>query len=72
VRRYAQLSADEQTRAVQFQLDQLGIDPAIASDPTVAPKLTQFATQRARDAFYLDPGDRLVTLPPPPPPPPTP
>jgi hypothetical protein len=70
MRRYAQLSADEQARAVQFHLDQFGLDPTIAADPAFAPKLNQLATQRARDAFYLDPGDRLVTLPPPPPTPP--
>jgi hypothetical protein len=70
MRRWPNLTADEQTRAVQFQRDQLNVDPTIAADPTIAPKLDQLATARAKAAFYLDPDDRLVSLPPPPPPPP--
>jgi hypothetical protein len=68
VRRWPNLTADEQARAVQFQVDQLGVDPSIATDPAIAPKLNQLATARAKQAFYLEPDDRLVSLPPPPPP----
>jgi hypothetical protein len=68
VRRWSDLTADEQARAVQFQRDQLNVDPTIGSDPAIAPKLDQLATRRAKTALYLDPDDRLVSLPPPPPP----
>jgi hypothetical protein len=72
VRRYAQLSADEQAQAVQLQRDQLAVDPALASDPSVAPVLDRIAQQRARACFYIEQGDRVVTLPSLPPPPLTP
>jgi hypothetical protein len=68
MRRWPNLTADEQARAVQFQRDQLGVDSTLASDPAIAPKLDQLAAARAKTAFYLDPDDRLVSLPPPPPP----
>lgn len=67
MRTYAQLDNDEQARAVQYQLDRLMVDPALAADPAVNAVLTKLARQRARDAYYPSPGDQLVTLPPPPP-----
>jgi IMP dehydrogenase/GMP reductase len=70
MRRYGQLSADEQARAVDFQRAQVFIDPDIlAGIPQLQDAIDQFARRRARDALYIDPGDRIVTLPPPPPPP---
>jgi hypothetical protein len=71
MKKFTQLSADEQARAIGLQRDQLAVDPALASDPSVGPVLDRLARQRARDAFYLDPDDRVVTLPPTPPQPPT-
>jgi hypothetical protein len=68
MRRFAQLTVDEQARAVQWHRDQIGVDPDLtAADATIAAKVDQIAQRRARDAYYIDPGDRLVTLPPPPP-----
>jgi hypothetical protein len=69
MRRYAQLTADEQARAVDFQRQQVAIDPDIlAAIPQLQGAIDQLAQRRARDAVYLDPGDRVVTLPPPAPP----
>jgi hypothetical protein len=67
VRRFAQLTADEQARAVDYAQATLGIPADVASDPTIAPRVQQLAQQRARSFFYLEPGDQVVTLPPPPP-----
>jgi hypothetical protein len=69
MRRYAQLTADEQTAAVQLALNGLGVDDTLLSDPVVRPKLDALAQRRAKAAFYIDPGDQLITLPPGPLPP---
>jgi hypothetical protein len=68
MRRYGQLSADEQARAQQIKLDQLqaGLDASLTDDPNIAPRLQQLATQRAKAALYPEPTDDLVVLPPPP------
>jgi hypothetical protein len=65
MRRFGQLTADEQARAVQYQRDELAIDPDLANDPASAAVVDRIAQRRARDALYVDPDDRLVTLPPP-------
>jgi hypothetical protein len=65
VRRFAQLTADEQQTAVQAELSQLAVDPAMLDDPAVRPALDRIALGRARNTYYRDPGDRVIDLPPP-------
>jgi hypothetical protein len=63
MRRFGQLSADEQAAAVSLALTSLGLDGALLADPDVRPKLDALAQRRAKAALYVDPGDQIVTLP---------
>jgi len=62
MRRYSQLTTAEQTKVLGFIRKNLAPDPEVSADPTVSPNVDRIALNRARNAFYPDPGDTLIDL----------